>query len=150
MPASFNNLDGSTSPPPVDGGSPAAEAGGSRTNLPSRDTLAKRRGIESRLQRLQGGEHGTVDAPAVAEVTCYRAPLSEKKGVHTCKQDKECKMIGILIAVLPAALVYAILAAVTGSAIVAIVGAVLVLLAGIPSGGFGFGSRFGGRRGANH
>jgi hypothetical protein len=54
-------------------------------------------------------------------------------------------MIGILIAVLPAAVVHAILAALTGSAIVAIIGAVLVLLAGIPSGGFGFGSRFGGR-----
>ena len=42
-------------------------------------------------------------------------------------------MIGILIAVLLAAVVYLILAALTGSAIVAIVGAVLVLLAGIPS-----------------
>ena len=58
---------------------------------------------------------------------------------------KESIMIGILIAVLLAALVYAILAALTGSAIVAIVGAILVLLAGIPSGGFGFGSRYGGR-----
>jgi CBS-domain-containing membrane protein len=58
---------------------------------------------------------------------------------------KESIMIGILIAVLVAALVYAILAALTGSAIVAIVGAILVLLAGIPSGGFGFGSRDGGR-----
>jgi hypothetical protein len=58
---------------------------------------------------------------------------------------KESIMIGILIAVLVAALVYAILAALTGSAIVAIVGAILVLLAGIPSGGFGFGSRYGGR-----
>ena len=56
-------------------------------------------------------------------------------------------MIGILIAVLLAAVVYAILAALTGSAIVAIVGAVLVLLAGIPSGGFGLGSRYGGRGG---
>ena len=54
-------------------------------------------------------------------------------------------MIGILIAVLLAALVYVILAAITGSAIVAIVGAVLVLLAGIPSGGFGLGGRWGGR-----
>ena len=54
-------------------------------------------------------------------------------------------MVGILIAVLRAAVVYLILAAITGSAIVAIVGAVLVLLAGIPSGGFGFGSRYGGR-----
>ena len=57
-------------------------------------------------------------------------------------------MVGILIAVLFAALVYIILAALTGSAIVAIVGAVLVLIAGIPSGGFGFGSRWSGRRGA--
>jgi hypothetical protein len=47
--------------------------------------------------------------------------------------------------VLLAALVYLILAALTGSAIVAIVGAILVLLAGIPSGGFGFGSRWSGR-----
>jgi hypothetical protein len=54
-------------------------------------------------------------------------------------------MVGILIAVVLAAVVYLILAALTGSAIVAIVGAVLVLLAGIPSGGFGFGSRYGGR-----
>jgi hypothetical protein len=55
-------------------------------------------------------------------------------------------MIGILLAVLLAALVYLLLVALTGSAIVAIVGAILVLIAGIPTGGFGFGSRFGGRR----
>ena len=55
-------------------------------------------------------------------------------------------MIGTLIAVLFAALVYIILASLTGSAIVAIVGAILVLLGGIPSGGFGFGSRWGGGR----
>ena len=41
-----------------------------------------------------------------------------------------------------------ILAALTGSAIVAIVGAVLVLVAGIPTGGFGFGGHWsGGRQG---
>src|SRR5918996_564452 len=56
------------------------------------------------------------------------------------------KMIGILLAVLLAALVYLILAAITGSAIVVIVGAILVLIAGIPTGGFGFGSRWGGGR----
>jgi hypothetical protein len=55
-------------------------------------------------------------------------------------------MIGILIAVLFAALVYILLAALTGSAIVAIVGAILVLLAGIPTGGYGLGGRWGGRR----
>jgi hypothetical protein len=40
--------------------------------------------------------------------------------------------------------------ALTGSAIVAIVGAILVLLAGIPTGGFGFGSRFGGGHRGGH
>jgi hypothetical protein len=55
-------------------------------------------------------------------------------------------MIGILIAVLFAALVYILLAALTGSAIVAIVGAILVLLAGVPTGGYGLGGRWGGRR----
>ena len=55
-------------------------------------------------------------------------------------------MIGILLAVLLAALVYLILAAITGSAIVAIVSAILVLIAGIPTGGFGFGSRWSGPR----
>jgi hypothetical protein len=54
-------------------------------------------------------------------------------------------MIGILLAVLLAALVYLILAAITGSAIVAIVGAILVLVAGIPTGGFGFGNRWSSR-----
>jgi hypothetical protein len=56
-------------------------------------------------------------------------------------------MIGILLTVLVAVLVYIILAAFTSS-IVAIVGAILVLIAGIPSGGFGLGSRWSGRRGA--
>jgi hypothetical protein len=55
-------------------------------------------------------------------------------------------MIGILIAVVLAALVYAICVALGLPAIIGIVAAVLVLLAGIPSGGFGFGSRYGARR----
>ena len=54
-------------------------------------------------------------------------------------------MIGILLAVVLAAVVYLVLMALTGSAIVAIVAAVLVLLAGIPTGGYGLGSRFGAR-----
>jgi hypothetical protein len=53
-------------------------------------------------------------------------------------------MVGILITVLVAALVYLILAALTVP-IVGIIGAILVLIAGIPSGGFGFGGRWGGR-----
>jgi hypothetical protein len=56
-------------------------------------------------------------------------------------------VIGILIAVLLAALVYFLCVALGLPAIVAIVAAVLVLLAGIPSGGYGLGSRWGGRRG---
>jgi hypothetical protein len=52
-------------------------------------------------------------------------------------------MIGILIAVVLAALVYFLLFWLTGSAIVAIIGAVLVLIAGIPTGGYGLGRRWG-------
>src|SRR4051794_40975067 len=56
-------------------------------------------------------------------------------------------MIGILIAIVLAAVAYWICVALGLPAIVALIAAVLVLLAGVPSGGFGFGSRFGGRRG---
>ena len=52
-------------------------------------------------------------------------------------------MIGILIAVLLAALVYFLCIALGLPAIVAIVAAILVLLAGIPTGGYGIGGRFG-------
>ena len=54
-------------------------------------------------------------------------------------------MIGLLITLLVAALAYVLLVAITGSAIVGIVAAILILIAGIPSGGFGYGSRFGSR-----
>jgi hypothetical protein len=54
-------------------------------------------------------------------------------------------MIGILIAVLVAALVWAVCVALGLPAIVGIVAAILVLLAGIPSGGYGLGGRFGSR-----
>jgi hypothetical protein len=52
-------------------------------------------------------------------------------------------MIGILIAVLIAALVYALCVALGLPSIVGIIAAILVLLAGVPTGGFGFGGRFG-------
>jgi hypothetical protein len=55
-------------------------------------------------------------------------------------------MIGIVIAVIVAALVYLLATALGLPSIVGIIAAILVLLAGIPSGGFGFGSRFGGNR----
>ncbi|HEY8771264.1 MAG TPA: hypothetical protein VIM03_12030 [Thermoleophilaceae bacterium] len=55
-------------------------------------------------------------------------------------------MIGIIIAVIVAALVYLLATALGLPSIVGIIAAILVLLAGIPSGGFGFGSRFGGNR----
>jgi hypothetical protein len=54
-------------------------------------------------------------------------------------------MIGILLTVLVAVLVYLILAALTVP-LVGIIGAILVLIAGIPSGGFGLGNRWGGNR----
>lgn len=58
-------------------------------------------------------------------------------------------MIGIIITLLVAAVAYLLLVALTGSSIIGIVAAVLILLAGIPSGGFGFGNRWGGTR-ASH
>ena len=51
-------------------------------------------------------------------------------------------MIGVIIAVLFAALVYALCLALGLPSIVGLVAAILVLLAGIPSGGFGIGRRF--------
>ena len=51
-------------------------------------------------------------------------------------------MIGVIIAILVAALVYALCLALGLPTIVGIVAAVLVLLAGIPSHGYGLGRRF--------
>jgi hypothetical protein len=56
-------------------------------------------------------------------------------------------VIGIVIAILVAAVVYWICVAVGLPSIVAIIAAILVLLAGIPTGGYGIGGRWGGRRG---
>jgi hypothetical protein len=56
-------------------------------------------------------------------------------------------MIGILIAIVLAAIAYWVCLALGLPAIVALIAAVLVLLAGVPSGGYGLGSRWGGRRG---
>jgi hypothetical protein len=53
-------------------------------------------------------------------------------------------MIGILIAAVLAALVYALCVALGLPSVVSVVAAVLVLLGGVPSGGYGFG-RFGAR-----
>ncbi len=54
-------------------------------------------------------------------------------------------MIGVILAVLFAALVYAICVALGLPAIVGVVAAILVLLAGVPTGGYGLGGRFGSR-----
>ena len=51
-------------------------------------------------------------------------------------------MIGIIIAIVFAALVYALCVALGLPAIVGLIAAILVLLAGIPSGGYGLGRRF--------
>lgn len=50
-------------------------------------------------------------------------------------------MIGLVVAVLVAALVYALCVALGLPSIVGIVAAVLVLLTGIPTSGYGFGRR---------
>ena len=55
-------------------------------------------------------------------------------------------MIGIIVAVLVAALVYALCLALGLPSIVGLIAAILVLLAGVPSGGFGLGGRWGARR----
>ncbi len=54
-------------------------------------------------------------------------------------------IIGLIITIIVAALVYALCVAVGLPSLVAIVAAILVLLAGVPTGGFGLGGRFGGR-----
>jgi hypothetical protein len=51
-------------------------------------------------------------------------------------------LIGILIAVLFAAVVYALCLALGLPAIVGLIAAILVLLAGIPTGGYGLGRRW--------
>jgi hypothetical protein len=56
-------------------------------------------------------------------------------------------MIGILIGVLLAALVYFLCMALGLPSIVAIIAAILVLLSAIPTGGYGLGGRWGGGRG---
>ena len=55
-------------------------------------------------------------------------------------------MIGIIIAILLAAVVYWLCLALGLPAIVGLIAAILVLVAGIPTGGYGLGSRFGGER----
>jgi hypothetical protein len=59
---------------------------------------------------------------------------------------KEETVIGLIITLLVAALAYLLLVALGLPSIVGIVAAILILLAGIPTGGFGFGHRFGGGR----
>jgi hypothetical protein len=53
-------------------------------------------------------------------------------------------LIGIIIAVVLAALVYFLCTVLGLPSIVAIIAAIVVLLAGVTSGGFGLGGRFGG------
>lgn len=53
-------------------------------------------------------------------------------------------IVGILITLVVAAVAYLLLVALGLPTIVGIIAAVLILIAGIPSGGFGLGGRFGG------
>ncbi len=68
------------------------------------------------------------------------------RGRDNSGTTKGVEMIGIVIAVLVAALVYALCMLLGLPSIVGIIAAILVLLAGIPTGGYGFGDRFGHRR----
>jgi hypothetical protein len=79
-------------------------------------------------------ESGSACAPAlVGNRTSSSVPVdSRKKGRH---------MIGIIIAILLAALVYWVCLAIGLPAIVAIIAAILVLLSGIGTGGYGYGRR---------
>jgi hypothetical protein len=63
-----------------------------------------------------------------------------------CSRKGGIDVIGILIAVLAAAVVFWLASAIGLPYIVAVIAAILVLLAGIPTGGYGFGGRFGARR----
>jgi hypothetical protein len=63
-----------------------------------------------------------------------------------CGRKGGIDVIGILIAVLVAAVVFWLATAIGLPYIVAVIAAILVLLAGIPTGGYGFGGRFGARR----
>ena len=60
---------------------------------------------------------------------------------------EERTVIGILIAILFAALVYGLCSLLGLPQIVGIVAAILVLLGGVPTGGYGLGGRFGARDG---
>lgn len=51
-------------------------------------------------------------------------------------------LVGLLITILVAVLVFWILAALTTTIVGVVGGAILVLLAGIPTGGFGLGGRY--------
>ncbi len=64
-------------------------------------------------------------------------------GGQLLRTREESDLIGILIAILVAALVYWLCMALGLPSIVALIAAILVLLAGIPTGGYGFGGRFG-------
>ncbi len=55
-------------------------------------------------------------------------------------------LVGILIAILMAAIVYWICVAIGLPSVVGVIAAILVLLGAIPTGGFGLGARFGAGR----
>lgn len=61
-------------------------------------------------------------------------------------ERREGKLIGIVFAVLIAAIVFWLCSLVGLPYIVTVIAAILVLAAGIPTGGYGFGGRFGARR----
>jgi hypothetical protein len=79
-------------------------------------------------------------------LTTYSGGYQGKRAAQahqTKNEDKEgSALISVIIAVLFAALVYALCLALGLPAIVGLIAAILVLLAGIPTGGYGIGRRW--------
>ena len=67
-------------------------------------------------------------------------------GEPPCHRKEGGSLIGIVVAILVAAVVFWLCSAIGLPYIVAVVAAILVLVAGIPTGGYGFGGRFSTRR----
>ena len=110
--------------------------------------MPQSRGLRNRrseVRTLSGALKATSGALVASALTW--STLSSAAWDRDTAGSGRREMIGILIAVLVAALVYWLCLALGLPAIVAIVAAILVLLAGVTTGGYGYGSRWGRRRG---
>jgi CBS-domain-containing membrane protein len=79
------------------------------------------------------------------EADTWTVYVTRRKG-RTSHRKEGGSLIGIVIAILVSAVVFWLCSAIGLPYIVAVVAAILVLVAGIPTGGYGFGGRFSTRR----